>query len=62
MIVGNIYKGIKRIIEFNLRAMDDNRDIVSINKNLIARLASMNDPEKTENILNGVEEIDRILN
>lgn len=61
MIIGNIFKGVKRIIEFKMLAAEDRADLAEWRNNLICRL-TVQTKEAQENMIRSIKEIDRILN
>jgi predicted RNase H-like nuclease len=58
----NIYKGVKRWVEFKMLSHADRQDLVSWRHNLIVQLAAVDDKKKQESILRGIRDIDKILN
>lgn len=61
MIIGNIYKGVKRIIEFKMLAAEDRQDLAEVQNNLICRLTTAAE-EAGDNMIKAIKQIDRILN
>ena len=59
MIVGNIFKGIKRIIEF--KEPTDKQELATIQNNLLCRLSTMSEKEGKKAV-ETIKKIDRILN
>ena len=61
MIIGQIFKGVKRMIEFKLYAAEDRRDLAEVQNNLICRLTTAAE-EAGDNMIRAIKQIDRILN
>jgi len=61
MIIGQIFKGVKRMIEFKMLAAEDRQDLATWRTNLICRL-TVQSREAQENMIRSIREIDKILN
>ena len=61
MIIGSIFKGVKRMIEFKLYASEDRRELAEVQNNLICRLTTATE-EAGDNMIRAIKSIDRILN
>lgn len=61
MVIINVCKGIKRIIEFQLRCEDDKIKLAEIQNNLLCRLTTATE-EVGKNMLKSIKEIDKLLN
>jgi hypothetical protein len=59
MVVGHIFKGIKKVIVFKMPS--DKSELVDLHNNLLIRLSSVPEGKKA-NMINSTNEIDRILN
>jgi len=60
MIIGQIFKGVKRMIEFKMLAAEDRQDLAKWRENLICRL-TVQSREAQDQIIKSIKEIDRIL-
>ena len=61
MIIGQIFKGVKRMIEFKMLAAEDRQDLATWRANLICRL-TVQSREAQENMIRSIREMDKFLN